>query len=213
MKKRIIGSIGFVIIFYTSLYIGFFPYLMLLFLLIGAYEIIKIRKNAKTTNSLLYLLFYSMIYLIGIVSLIKIYKIAPIYIFCLISGIMVNDTFAYLVGSKFGKTKFSKTSPNKSIEGVIGGVLASMIVYGIYLMTIGVDFITAFDKYTIYDQYLIIIIVLLSAIIGDLLESKLKRLTNIKDSGSIVYGHGGILDRTDSWISSGITFLLLINII
>ncbi len=106
-----------------------------------------------------------------------------------------NDTFAYLTGITLGKHKLMpEVSPKKSIEGFIGGIV--------------MNFVTAFllDKYFLdntfsisYDIYVIAFIISVFGTIGDLAESKLKRLAQVKDSGNILPGHGGILDRFDAW--------------
>jgi phosphatidate cytidylyltransferase len=108
--------------------------------------------------------------------------------------IWTNDTFAYLIGKTFGKNKlFPSVSPKKTIEGFIGGLLFS-IICGILLgkYFIGVKHI--------YFWIIIAIIVSVFSTLGDLIESKLKRVAGVKDSGSIMPGHGGILDRLDSII-------------
>ncbi len=108
----------------------------------------------------------------------------------LIVTIWVNDTMAYITGSLFGKRPLSSVSPKKTWEGTIAGVvLAVMIIsYGGHAL-IGLPF------------RLLILISFLATIMGtfgDLLESKLKRLAGVKDSGSMMPGHGGFLDRFDS---------------
>lgn len=107
-----------------------------------------------------------------------------------IASIWINDTMAYIVGSFIGKTPFSKISPKKTWEGTIGGaVLAVVVVAFLSHWLLG------------YDLVQVGIIAAISAIfgtIGDLLESKLKRLAGVKDSGSLMPGHGGFLDRFDS---------------
>lgn len=107
--------------------------------------------------------------------------------------IWTNDTFAYLTGRLFGKTKLiERVSPNKTWEGTIGGIV----------FTIGVGLVFAYLVPTsIYSPMFWIvsaIIIAPTAIVGDLLESLLKRSLNIKDSGNIMPGHGGILDRFDA---------------
>jgi len=109
----------------------------------------------------------------------------------IIASIWINDTMAYLVGSVFGKTPFSSISPKKTWEGTIGGAvlaIATVTLLGYF----------AFDM----TDYATLIVISAAAAIagtsGDLFESKLKRLAGVKDSGRIMPGHGGFLDRFDS---------------
>lgn len=102
-----------------------------------------------------------------------------------------NDTFAYLFGSKFGKHKlFPRISPKKSWEGAIGGGLVTIIA-GFLLA----PYIKGLDM---LDTTIISLIVVIFGIFGDLIESMFKRCIEIKDSGHIMPGHGGVLDRMDS---------------
>ena len=109
----------------------------------------------------------------------------------LIVSIWINDTMAYIVGSLIGKNPLSSISPKKTWEGTIGGAILSMIVISSVV-------------YYLFDKSLLNLALLVSGFaaifgtLGDLLESKLKRLANVKDSGSIMPGHGGFLDRFDS---------------
>jgi phosphatidate cytidylyltransferase len=110
--------------------------------------------------------------------------------------IWANDTFAYFTGSLLGKRKLMPdVSPKKSIEGFIGGFVFSMITgylcYTYFLMDL--------QKWAIVDVMIISLIVSIAGTLGDLLESKLKRMANVKDSGNLLPGHGGILDRFDAW--------------
>jgi phosphatidate cytidylyltransferase len=108
----------------------------------------------------------------------------------LIVAIWVNDTMAYIVGSLIGKTPLSSISPNKTWEGTIAGVILSVFVVTKIM-----------GRYLPIQEKIIFIISLTAAIagtFGDLIESKLKRLAQVKDSGSMMPGHGGFLDRFDS---------------
>lgn len=106
-----------------------------------------------------------------------------------------NDIFAYLGGKKFGKRQLAPTiSPNKTIEGslfgFVGGLAAGVWFQSFFLA----DFISG------WKLFLLIIIVTLASQIGDLLESKFKRYCKIKDSSKVLPGHGGLLDRIDSYL-------------
>ncbi len=107
----------------------------------------------------------------------------------IIASIWINDTMAYIVGSFIGRTPLSKISPKKTWEGTIGGIILAVAVTGLIAWQ--------FD----FEVKSILAIAALSAVFGtfgDLLESKLKRLAGVKDSGSLMPGHGGFLDRFDS---------------
>lgn len=105
--------------------------------------------------------------------------------------IWINDSFAFLVGKNIGKRKlFPSVSPKKTIEGFIGGLVFSLIVaYLIGMQT---------ALFSTLNWLIIGAIVSIIGTIGDLMESKFKRQANVKDSGSIMPGHGGLLDRLDS---------------
>ncbi len=108
----------------------------------------------------------------------------------LIFSIWANDSFAYLVGSFIGRTAFSKISPKKTWEGTIGGVILCVLLIA-YLGS-------AARFFTLKDWIIIATIAAVAGTLGDLLESKLKRMAGVKDSGSLMPGHGGFLDRFDS---------------
>lgn len=114
-----------------------------------------------------------------------------------------TDIGAYFIGKSIGETKFCETSPNKTLEGVIGGVITAAIL-GIYFTPINIDFFTGF---------IIALIVSTASIFGDLFESYLKREADVKDSGDLLPGHGGILDRTDGYLFGGIIMLVLLRLI
>ena len=109
----------------------------------------------------------------------------------LIASIWVNDTMAYMVGSFIGKTPFSKISPKKTWEGTAGGAILC------------VAFITLVGR-MVFPEIELSVFMAISTIaavigtLGDLLESKIKRMAKVKDSGQIMPGHGGFLDRFDS---------------
>ncbi len=114
-------------------------------------------------------------------------------VFGLLAMTWVNDTGAYMVGSRLGKTPlFPRISPNKTWEGAIGGA-ASTLLAALLLHL-------AFAQLRLADWLALGAIVVLFGNLGDLVESMLKRSVHIKDSGSLLPGHGGLLDRFDAFI-------------
>ena len=122
------------------------------------------------------------------------------------ASLWVSDSFAYLVGSRFGKHKMvPKISPHKSWEGFFGGLFGSVIIWLILLVT---------GLYRIDLVFAVItgLAVAILGVFGDLLESRIKRGVGVKDSGNLIPGHGGMLDRSDSLIFGCITAYLILKI-
>jgi len=116
----------------------------------------------------------------------------------LLITIALTDTGAFFVGKAFGKTKFSDTSPNKTLEGVFGGIIIATIFgsfMGLYVVDFGIAFVVT-------------LLTSVSSIFGDLFESYLKREANVKDSGDLLPGHGGILDRIDGYLFGAIIMVI-----
>jgi phosphatidate cytidylyltransferase len=106
----------------------------------------------------------------------------------------INDTMAYLIGSWIGRTPLTRISPKKTWEGTLGGIILAILVLGLigYLMSGEPDWNSVL-------QWMgIAAVASIFGTLGDLLESKLKRMAQVKDSGHILPGHGGFLDRFDS---------------
>jgi phosphatidate cytidylyltransferase len=118
--------------------------------------------------------------------------------------IWINNTFAYLVGKKLGKNPlFSRVSPKKTWEGFVGGLIFTLITAFVF------QYFYA-NQSTIH--YLIIaLITSVLATLGDLIQSQFKRYAQVKDSGSLIPGHGGFFDRMDSAIFVAPWFYLLLN--
>ena len=114
--------------------------------------------------------------------------------------IWTNDTFAYIVGKSIGKNKlFEKISPKKTIEGFFGGIVFAILA-GYLISKYYIKATPQFSDKSILIWTIIAVIVGVIGTIGDLIESKFKRIAGVKDSGKIMPGHGGILDRLDSVI-------------
>ncbi len=123
-----------------------------------------------------------------------------------VGGIWANDAFAYLIGSRFGKTKLApKISPNKSWEGLWGGLAGSVLVWAVVAGS-GVCQVSWPLAITTG------ILSAVSGIVGDLFESRIKRGVGVKDSGNIMPGHGGMLDRSDALIFGATTAYIILRL-
>jgi len=164
------------------------PLLVLVGLCLASFFVFKNNKSAQLFIGLLYISFpLSFLFILQ-----QTYFFLPLII---ILFIWTNDTMAYISGSFIGRTPFSKISPNKTWEGIIGGVL----------FTIFLAFLIAHFSWFAYNGAKLELLVLafltsIASILGDLMESKLKRIAKVKDSGNILPGHGGALDRFDSML-------------
>nr|WP_294936434.1 phosphatidate cytidylyltransferase [uncultured Flavobacterium sp.] len=162
----------------------------------------RIKSKSDTTSKYVTLFGYI---ILPFVLLMKIPNIHGVFNPKILIGVFIliwtNDTFAYIVGKTLGKHKlFERISPKKTIEGFVGGLIFTMI--GSYVLSL---FFTFFSPVIWIATGLI---VGFFGTIGDLIESKFKRTAGVKDSGKIMPGHGGILDRLDSVIFA-IPFLYL----
>ena len=121
-------------------------------------------------------------------------KLSLILVLLVIAALWINDTMAYLVGSFIGRHPLTKISPKKTWEGTLGGIILSILVLG----AINYFVSSVFDWEAILQWMTLAAIASIMGTFGDLLQSKLKRMANVKDSGQIMPGHGGFLDRFDS---------------
>ena len=163
------------------------------------YEIYKFFEKKKyiiyvyTIISFLFFYFYTSFY----------FNFLNFNFFILI--IILFDTSSYLLGAKFGKLKiFSKLSPNKTLEGYIYGITITNIL--------SIFFVIYFYKLFLFEKIIFINLIILTALIGDLLQSYFKRINTLKDSSNYLPGHGGFFDRFDSFTFS-IIFLTIYNLI
>lgn len=141
---------------------------------------------------------FGIIYIIGFIMFIPLVYMSEhgkLLIWYLAISAWGTDTFAYLVGIKFGKHKLTPISPKKSIEGSIGGIVGSTLIAIIYTYFIN-KICNAGISYLEITGIAVVLSVLSQ--IGDLAASSIKRYVDIKDFGKIIPGHGGMLDRIDS---------------
>ncbi|HOE77450.1 MAG TPA: CDP-archaeol synthase [Bacilli bacterium] len=144
---------------------------------------------------------------------------AGLYLFAFVLVVtFFTDMGAYTIGRHFGKRKFAPNiSPNKTKEGAVGGLIIGVMVGLIYYLSVSylakTELLPVFKEWSPFAKTLIISLMLallsMASAIGDLVTSKIKRHFGIKDYGNIFPGHGGVMDRFDSVIFSGMMFYLI----
>lgn len=131
-------------------------------------------------------------------------KAGGFLVLCVMALVWCADSGAYFAGRFFGKRKMlPNVSPKKTIEGLVGGIITALIGMFIFIR-LGWFGMYAINQFALYAACVLTIIF---SVIGDLVESMLKRLSDIKDSGKIFPGHGGMLDRVDSQLAAIPVFL------
>ncbi|ELS3708491.1 phosphatidate cytidylyltransferase [Campylobacter upsaliensis] len=146
----------------------------------------------------------SLIYLYPTLPILALWQVyldeGMITLFLLILLVVLCDSGAYFIGKMLGKTPFSQTSPNKTLEGVVGGVLCAVVGGGLVGIIMG-----GFWLWIVISFFVAVL-----AVIGDLIESYFKRVANLKDSGDLIPGHGGILDRIDAVIIASFAMVVFL---
>ena len=209
----------------AGLLINAWSFIVLVFIIMTGciFEFIKISKKIGG-NKYLILLPFSLIYIVmPLLMLIDLGIKTTNYHFSsfttglsysalipcsILFSIWINDTMAYLVGSFIGKTPFSKISPKKTWEGTIGGIILCIIIITIAGYYIPVASVISWKHWLFISA-----ICAVFGTMGDLFESKLKRIADIKDSGNFMPGHGGFLDRFDSLLVATPFVWLYVNLL
>ena len=197
----ILASLATILIFFSNLEIFYLMLLLVCFLL--TFELVKV------TNEMNIFFWIQIFFIILIILFLPTFeKFRQIFFI----GIMISvltDAGAYYVGKTIGNIKiFPTTSPNKTLEGIIGGSLFC-IVFLSMLFWYFPSFFTLNTNLTVF--VFLIIISSLASIFGDYLQSRFKRTQGVKDSGNILPGHGGLSDRLDSHLVTLPVFFGLIN--
>ena len=200
-KNFILRAFSSILLLFSTLSVLMFFGEKFLFIIIIVFFLIflEVFKNFKINRLKIYLIIYLILsFIFYFIYLIFFYN-NLIFLFCILV-VIYFDSFSFIFGSKLGKTKIlPKISPNKTIEGYFFGLVFSIIFSGIFNY-----YFLIFD---FFEFILVTILLTQFAFIGDLIESFYKRISNIKDSGTLIPGHGGFFDRFDSFLS--IPFFLL----
>ena len=201
-SRILIGLIGFPSVIYIIFnHIVLFNLLVSVCFILAFSEYLKIIKGFSKGSIWI---FFGAVYIFGsLVSIIYLRSIDSIigspFTFLLFAGVMINDSMAFIVGKLIGGPKIlPKISPKKTYSGLFGGLVGSIIF--IYLADN--FFLSGFDNFSLNfrDKVFLLFVFNIVGFIGDGFESFLKRKANIKDSSSLLLGHGGMLDRLDSLI-------------
>ncbi len=196
LQKRIVTSVVLIIIFLSCLFISSYTWLFLLIIvsLISLFELINLSRKIWTDKLIIFIFsIISFIYLLFFIVIT--FRARAWYdfegILFIVSICILSDVGGYIVGKSIGGKKLTKISPNKTISGTIGSFLFSLLpLIFISQNFIKIEFVTI----------IWILIISLTCQLGDLFISYLKRLAKVKDTGSFLPGHGGILDRIDGII-------------
>jgi len=162
--------------------------LSFLVLLAAAYSFFSKNKIANVSATIFTALYVG--FLFGRLILLRQLDEGIALTFLVLSVIWANDIAAYLIGRRFGKKRLApKISPKKTWEGTISGIFAAVIISLLFIF---------FTRLSVFELIIISIFVSTAGLLGDLFESQFKRWADVKDSGRLIPGHGGFLDRFDS---------------
>lgn len=212
--NRLFASLGGVMLFVCSFFYVSFIREFYVFLIYGCYIIFIISSELffKKTNPIhnwaYFVLGQIMVAipfsLLNFIVYVDGYQ--PVILLAVFATIWVNDTGAYLVGVTLGKHKlFERISPKKSWEGFVGGAIFALISgYAFSMLITQISFI----NWLIFSE-----IIVLFGTFGDLIESLLKRTLNVKDSGNVIPGHGGLLDRFDSMLLAAPVIYIFLSLL
>ena len=216
---QILSAIFGVILFVVASRISMFsPFFLLVFLLgFVVCCIVELFRNIPARiDNIAYFLLGQVYIAMPICLMYEILSYNHIILLALFVIIWASDTFAYLAGSLFGKYKLSPSiSPNKSWEGFVGGLIGALLTALVFYLTVS-ESMACEISVSLIRWLIFAVVIVVFGTLGDLLESLLKRTVGVKDSGHIMPGHGGLLDRLDSVIFAVIpaaVYIFIISII
>ena len=198
-------ALGFLFLAYILLSPSFFFNFGLIIIFgISIYELIKLR--VFSLQSLL-----AFILIVTAILCLYLYELERSLILIAVMISVATDAFAFFAGKVLGRNKiFPIISPNKTLEGTIGGVVSSVVINSMMITLIFQNSLKTLDVIMLS---LMIFICAVAAVLGDLLISYIKRQANLKDTGSLIPGHGGLLDRIDSHILCIPVFFVLYEVL
>lgn len=198
-------ALGFLFLAYILLSPSFFFNFGLIIIFgISIYELIKLRVFSLQSLLAFILIVTAILYL-------YLYELERSLILIAVMISVVTDAFAFFAGKVLGRNKiFPTISPNKTLEGTIGGIVSSVVINSLMITLIFQNSLKTFDAIMLT---LMIFICAVAAVFGDLLISSIKRQANLKDTGSLIPGHGGLLDRIDSHILCIPVFFVLFEVL
>ena len=198
-------ALGFLFLAYILLFPSFlFNFGLIIIFGISIYELIKLK--VFSLQSLL-----AFILIVTAILCLYLYELERSLILIAVMISVATDAFAFFVGKVLGRNKiFPIISPNKTLEGTIGGVVSSVVINSLMITLIFQNSIKTLDVIMLT---LMIFICAVAAVFGDLLISSIKRQANLKDTGSLIPGHGGLLDRIDSHILCIPVFFVLSEVL
>ena len=198
-------ALGFLFLAYILLSPSFFFNFGLIIIFgFSIYELIKLR--VFSLQSLL-----AFILIVTAILCLYLYELERSLILIAVMISVATDAFAFFAGKVLGRNKiFPIISPNKTLEGTIGGIVSSVVINSLMITLIFQNSLKTFDAIMLT---LMIFICAVAAVFGDLLISSIKRQANLKDTGSLIPGHGGLLDRIDSHILCIPVFFVLYEVL
>ena len=197
---RILFSTIFILVYFLCLYINFqFVFYLIFLIYFFIFIEIYIYFNKYKLIPLIYILI-SLTFFINIDFNKDIFLNFNLFILTVITF----DIFSYIIGKIFGRKKLTKISPNKTYEGLIGGMLISFSISLLFSLILKI-FINI-------ELLIFIFFIILSSFVGDIIESYFKRKNYLKNSSELIPGHGGVFDRFDSFLFSIIFYSISINI-
>ena len=198
-------ALGFLFLAYILLSPSFFFNFGLIIIFgISIYELIKLR--VFSLQSLL-----AFILIVTAILCLYLYELERSLILIAVMISVATDAFAFFAGKVLGRNKiFPIISPNKTLEGTIGGVVSSVVINSLMITLIFQNSLKTVDVIMLT---LMVFICAVAAVFGDLLISSIKRQANLKDTGSLIPGHGGLLDRIDSHILCIPVFFVLYEVL